>query len=352
MLGTRTRYWLIFGALVCSLLGSTRAGIAAPQQQPQTAAPQEEVPFNAATRTLGGIEFWADEQIRHGWRIQRNVITGHFRLLDEDNVRHAWGTAEQCQQALDTVARQQRWPATKGRVILVLHGLGSFRGRMQHVIDALAQLPDAEVYGVGYPSLMADVDSHATQLARVVSGFADAQEINFVGHSLGNIVVRRLLAQQMEANPEGRHDERIKRIVMIAPPNNGSLRAAAWADNPLFKTVMGETGQQLGAKWAELAKQLATPQCEFGIIAGARGDNNGWNFNIPGDDDGTISVTTTLLPGAADFVTVPVLHTLSESNPDVLKLTTTFMRQGYFISSEARRPIKQATDQTIVDDDK
>ncbi len=273
----------------------------APSNSPQQQGP----PLNVAMPTLGGVEFWADEQIRRGWRIQRNVVTGHYRLLDTNDVRQAWGTIDQCQQALDTVAQQQNWPASKGRVILVLHGLGSFRGRMRHVVEKLEDIPDCEVYGVSYPSLMADVDSHAAQLARILGGFSEAKEINFVGHSLGNIVVRRLLALQMKADPKGNHDERIKRIVMIAPPNNGSRRAAAWADNVLFRTVMGETGQQLGAKWEELAKLLATPQCEFGIIAGARGDERGWNANIPGDDDGTISVKTTMLAGAADFITVP-----------------------------------------------
>ena len=32
--------------------------------------------------TLGGMQFWADELFFHQWRIQRNVITGHCRLLD------------------------------------------------------------------------------------------------------------------------------------------------------------------------------------------------------------------------------------------------------------------------------
>ncbi|MDA7979754.1 MAG: alpha/beta hydrolase [Pirellulales bacterium] len=309
----------------------------------------EEPPFNLTAKTLGGVEFWADEQIQRGWRIQRNVIAGHCRLLDTENVRRAWGSLEQCQKALNTVAQQQAWPRSDGRVILVLHGLGSFRGRMQHVIEALSGMPNTEVYGVSYPSLMSDVDDHAAQLARVLSGFSDAQEINFVGHSLGNIVVRRLLALQMENHPQGKHDERIKRIVMIAPPNHGSSRAAAWAENPLFKSVIGETGQQLGAKWNDLAKQLATPQCEFGIIAGARGDGNGWNANIPGDDDGTISVETTKLPGASDFVTVPVFHTLSESNDKVLAYTAKFIEHGFFVSANARQPI-ESTEEKIIND--
>lgn len=305
-----------------------------------TGQDDEQPPFNVVTRTWGGAEFWSDEVIRHGWRIQKNMFSGHYRLLDQNDDRQAWGTEQQCQAALDAVAQREGWPASRGRVIFVLHGLGSFRGRMQRLIDSLAALPETEVYGVGYPSLLADIDSHAAQLARVVAGFPEAQEINFVGHSLGNIVVRRMLAMQMEAAADRKQDARIKRIVMIVPPNHGSSRAAAWANNVLFKTVMGETGQQLGARWAEIAPRLATPQCEFGIIAGARGDENGWSTSIPGDDDGTISVTTTRLVGACDFVTVPVRHTLSESNGDVLSMTARFLQEGHFVSAEKKCPIQ------------
>ena len=42
--------------------------------------------------TLGGKQFWADELFFHQWRIQRNVFTGHCRLLDEHDLRHASGT--------------------------------------------------------------------------------------------------------------------------------------------------------------------------------------------------------------------------------------------------------------------
>lgn len=51
---------------------------------------------NAALPTLGGTQLWADEHLRGGWRIQRHVWTGHYRLLDSNNVRHAWGSYADC----------------------------------------------------------------------------------------------------------------------------------------------------------------------------------------------------------------------------------------------------------------
>ena len=40
-------------------------------------------PPNLPLPTLGGMQFWGDVTHRAGWRVQRHVVTGHHRLLDE-----------------------------------------------------------------------------------------------------------------------------------------------------------------------------------------------------------------------------------------------------------------------------
>jgi hypothetical protein len=47
---------------------------------------------NVAMPTMGGALFWEDVAEIKGWRIQQNVFTDHWRLLDPGNMRHAWGT--------------------------------------------------------------------------------------------------------------------------------------------------------------------------------------------------------------------------------------------------------------------
>ena len=42
--------------------------------------------------TMGGTVFWNDLAEEKGWRVQRNNITGHCRILDSEDVRRAWGT--------------------------------------------------------------------------------------------------------------------------------------------------------------------------------------------------------------------------------------------------------------------
>ncbi|MEK6248374.1 MAG: hypothetical protein N2C12_09360, partial [Planctomycetales bacterium] len=73
-----------------------------------------------AIPTLGGKQFWADEYIRYDWRIQRNVLTGHHRLLDGKDQRHAWGTLTACQTALTEKAAELDIPVLAGRVVILL----------------------------------------------------------------------------------------------------------------------------------------------------------------------------------------------------------------------------------------
>src|SRR5690349_19119287 len=62
-------------------------------------------PINALAPTLGGRQFWADELFFHEWHIQRNSLTGHCRLLDGANMRHAWGSFEQCSAKLEQIKK-------------------------------------------------------------------------------------------------------------------------------------------------------------------------------------------------------------------------------------------------------
>ncbi|NGQ95596.1 hypothetical protein G3578_10560 [Brevibacillus sp. SYP-B805] len=49
---------------------------------------------NLPIKTAGGKVFWDTLDRRNGWKLQQNMFTGHFRILDPDDVRQAWGTDE------------------------------------------------------------------------------------------------------------------------------------------------------------------------------------------------------------------------------------------------------------------
>ena len=239
-----------------------------------------------------------------------------------------------------------------GKAVVVLHGLVRSRSSMDALCRFLREQGGYQVFNVGYPSTRDDIAEHARSLRHIIENLDGIEEINFVAHSMGNIVVRHYLGDLARQEPwkqsanaaaaDRRAVARFHRFVMLAPPNQGALLAEMFADNVLFKQIMGESGQQLGRDWPELEKRLATPSFEFGIIAGGKGNQKGYNPLLPGDNDGTISVETTKLAGARDFAVLPVLHSFIMDNAQVQEYVLRFLQHGYFVSEHQRHPLEQS----------
>jgi pimeloyl-ACP methyl ester carboxylesterase len=302
--------------------------------------------------TLGGKQFWADELFFHQWRIQRNVFTQNCRLLDGRNRRHASGDYERCVAVLERIKHDRDLPPMTGKAVVVLHGLGRSRASMDSLCRYLRENGGYEVFNVEYPSTQYDMAEHARALRHIVNHLHGIQEINFVGHSMGNIVVRHYLGDLARQDPlkqrandaaaDRRAKARFGRFVMLGPPNQGALLATTLADNVLFKEITGDAGQQLGRDWPDLEKRLATPHFEFGIIAGGKGNDKGYNPILVGDNDGVISIETAKLAGASDFLRLPLLHSFIMDNAKAQECTLRFLQHGYFISADERHPLKRS----------
>jgi pimeloyl-ACP methyl ester carboxylesterase len=301
---------------------------------------------NVTSPTWGGKQFWADELHFRGWRIQRQAITNHYRLLDEDDRRYAWGSFDSCRQTLERIKRERQLPPMQDRAVILVHGITRTRSMMKPMAEYLERETGDQVLRFGYPSTREGIDEHARSLARVIENLDSIDQIDLVAHSLGNIVIRRYLAGDSEGENQRRPDQRIHRIVMLTPPNQGSRRGALWDESRwagvLYRAVLGEAGHELAIDWPNTATRLAVPDCEFGILAGGRGDGDGWHDLLPGDDDGTVSVEETKLARARDFLVLPIKHSAFPSDPQVMQCTLRFLRQGCFVAPDLRRPIQEA----------
>ena len=295
-------------------------------------------PPNVAAPTRGGTQLWGDEVCIEQWRIQRNVVTGHYRLLDPDDVRRGWGALSHCQRQLDELRRLGRIEPPRGTVIVVLHGLLGSRQQMSPLANYLQDHGPWSVINVTYPSTRASVADHAMALRSILAHLDYATEIHFVAHSLGNLVVRHYMADHA-ADHQGRIDPRIKRFVMLGPPNHGSRLADSLGGNVIFDNTLGIAAQQLAHRWGELAPHLATPPRDFGIIAGGKGNDSGFNPLLAGDDDGTVRVDETRLAGASDFTLVDSLHSFLMSSPAVQEQTVRYLKTGCFHADGVRQPI-------------
>jgi pimeloyl-ACP methyl ester carboxylesterase len=308
--------------------------------------------WNVQVATYGGKQFWTDQAILAGWRVQRNAVTGHCRLLDPDDERRAWGTLEQCETKLEEVRREKNLQPPRGKIVICLHGLLRSRHQMQPLANWLAKEGKYDVVNFNYASSRAEVGEHAEALARVISKYSEATEINFVAHSLGNIVLRHYLGDVARGANGTKPDTRLHRIVMLGPPSNGAEFAKRFSENRLFQVVAGKSGQQLADNWAKLEPKLVTPACEFGIIAGGQGTKVGLNPLVTGDDDGIVAVSETKLAGACDFLVSPVIHGELMNDPTTRKSILSFLKDGYFIAADKRCPIPAEAASTEGADDR
>lgn len=297
------------------------------------------LPQPAGASVTVNLQTWGDELLFYGWRIQRDSATGRYRLLDGHDRLHASGTLDECRQMLEQIKRQRRLPPMAGKAVVLLHGLAHDRTCLRDLGRYLQKHSEYVVLNFEYPGTHQSIGDDAKALASVISHFDGMEEINFVAHSMGNIVVRHYLADQTDSQKGLRPDPRIRRMVMLGPPNHGSTLASSLADNGAFKAFLGKPAQELGRQWAWEAVNLITPQFEFGILAGGLGNKFGFNPFLGGDDDGVVTVDSTRLAGASDFLLLPVMHLPMVSDTRVFRYTLSFLQNGYFVSPDRRQPI-------------
>ena len=78
---------------------------------PLTSILKSPLNFNLRSKTNGGNQFWTDLRIQDGWRIQQNILTDHYRLLDSKNIRHEWGALIKCEAAFSKISRSWTHPS-------------------------------------------------------------------------------------------------------------------------------------------------------------------------------------------------------------------------------------------------
>lgn len=278
-------------------------------------------PAPAGAKTLGGRQFWGDLHFFHGWRVQKNVLTGHHRLLNPKDQRVVSGTFDECKTKLDEITTQQHLPAMSGRVVIAIHGIGRSSKCFSGMTTALVG-DGCTVVGFDYPSTRVPIPDSAEYLHSVIQSLGDIDSIDVVAHSMGGLLLRAYLMKHKEP--------RFRRAVMLGVPNKGAEMADYLKANPLFRAIMGPAGQQLTTGEDSLIGTLPTPEFEFGVLAGGRSAPRGYNPLLPGDNDSTVTVESTRLPGAHDFLLLPVIHSFLMTDKTAIAATRCFLKTGQF----------------------
>jgi pimeloyl-ACP methyl ester carboxylesterase len=185
-----------------------------------------------------------------------------------------------------------------------------------------------DAFNLGYASTRDTIDQHARTASEVVNRLGDYRLTHFVGHSMGNLVLRRMFARF------GDRGRSWGRAVMLGPPNLGSKLAAALHRTPLagnvLRRVMGRSALRL-ATWDDphdFAGVKGMP-VEVGVIAGRfeRIPNP-----IIGEGDFIVGVEETRLDGA-QHLTLPGHHTLLMRDTAAVEQTLHFLAEGRFAST-------------------
>lgn len=212
---------------------------------------------------------------------------------------------------------------TQGEDVILVHGLARTKYSMGVVRRFLARR-GYRVLNCQYPSTKFPI---AVLSERYLGEFirrhgAPARTMHFVTHSMGGLVVRFYLEKQRPAQ--------LGRVVMLAPPNQGS-EVTDWHKTRLaYRWWFGPAGQQLGTDAASLPAQLGPVTFELGVIAGDRSINPFNSRRIPGADDGKVAVERTKAPGMQDFLLVHACHTFIMRDAQVLTQIAHFLQTGQF----------------------
>jgi len=284
-------------------------------------------------RTAGDALEWSDHRVQHDWRLQRRADGERWRLLGPQERVVTEGSRSRCTADFERLVHEGTIPLVRGPAVLVLHGLGQSRQSMEPLAAHLRRRLDATVMTVGYASPRAKIDDHASALGEVVDQLATTTSIDFIGHSLGNLVIRRWMA-----TAGGDRLARVRRMVMLGPPNQGSELARMAARVWFLAMLADGATRQLGLGWPEVAAGLAVPPCDFGIVAGGTGDARGMSLLLDGDDDAVVRVDETRLAGATDFLLLPVHHADMMKDVAVQQATVCFLQHGRFSEPKAAVP--------------
>jgi hypothetical protein len=209
--------------------------------------------------------------------------------------------------------------------VVLLHGLGRTRWSLARLRRYLERQGFA-TWARSYPSRRLPLAAIADEVAGwILRDLPGGRPLAAVTHSLGGIIVRHI----------GRRVP-FDRVVMLAPPNQGSRVARALGRRPLYRRFLGPAGQALAspeevATWPEVVAPCA-------VIAGVHAhplwNPYGWIVRRgggPGHDepnDGLLAVSETRMPGLAAFATVHATHTFIMRNRRVREMAVRFLDGG------------------------
>lgn len=214
--------------------------------------------------------------------------------------------------------------ASNRECVVLLHGLARVSNSMAELERKLDRSGFLAV-NITYPSRSGEIEALALEAIGRGLSACDKQQVSrvhFVTHSLGGILVRQYL--------EGESLPRLGRVVMLGPPNQGTVlvdklrRVPGWA-------LLGPAADALGTGPESIFPRLGPVQFELGVIAGDVNVNPLAALFLKGENDSVVTVESTRVAGMDEHLVLPVMHTVMMRNNRLIDHTIHYLKTGNFI---------------------
>jgi len=145
----------------------------------------------------------------------------------------------------------------------------------------------------------------------------DYDEVNFVSHSMGGLIVRRFLAKYPQTN--------IGNSVFIATPHGGSRQPEVLAKIPSTTSIW----KPLKDLYTDLSYERIV-DVKLGVIAGNRNNLFWGRVILSKESDGRVEVESAKCDDMADFIVLPYNHKSIHFQKETFEKVLTFIQTGQF----------------------
>ncbi len=210
--------------------------------------------------------------------------------------------------------------------VILLHGLWRSVWAMEPMAKYLHQ-QGYHTINVPYPSFRKPMDELTEIIHRALKLHGGERRIHFVTHSLGCVLARKLLHMLPPAQTG--------RVVMLAPPNQGS-EIVDWASayKPLAMSL-GPAGQQLGS--GKIDAPTIPEHIDSAVIMGRQSTIPFFRKLLDEENDGIVSVQRGKIDGMNEFHVIDTDHTFIASDPRVMEMAHRFLTSGNALHPKPRR---------------
>jgi len=207
--------------------------------------------------------------------------------------------------------------------VVLVHGLWMNGLELSMLGQRLRREHGFDVRTFTYPTMHGDVANVCAALARFAAEARSGGRVHLVGHSLGGVMVHRTLTQ-CAGSIDGN-------AVLLGAPLNGSKAARGVSTWPTLRPLLGP---HVLAELVAPCQRCWTGERPLGAIAGTLRMGTGQFFaHFDEENDGTVAVSETRVPGLTDHLVLPHSHFGMLLASDVAAQVACFLREGAF-----RRP--------------